>query len=165
MSAIKLGWEAKFIFRNVTTATPMGSTGHRPVPSGDPPLGIGRSHELYRASVSNGDLLPVPSGQWPDGTGGSPVLPISISEFGLKQSALLHRTVLQHSTLTRFICGALGGIILPVPLLSFSQLLNPHFVSVLAVAAFVLCIVGELLERVLFFTAVVAPKMPGGISP
>jgi hypothetical protein len=55
------------------------------VPSGDPPLGMATAHELFRALVSNANLLPVPSGQWPDGTGGSPVLPLSTSEFGLMQ--------------------------------------------------------------------------------
>jgi hypothetical protein len=85
--------------------------------------------------------------------------------FERKQSALLQRTVLRRTNSARFLCGAFGGIILPAALLIFSPLLGSHFVPVLAVAGFVLCLVGELLERHLFFTAVVAPKMPGGISP
>jgi DMSO reductase anchor subunit len=37
-------------------------------------------------------------------------------------------------------------------------------VPFLAVAAFVLSVTGELLERYLFFTAVATQKMPGGIG-
>jgi hypothetical protein len=36
-------------------------------------------HEMER--------LPIPLGQWPNGTGGSPVLPISISAFGFNEVA------------------------------------------------------------------------------
>jgi hypothetical protein len=50
------------------------------VPSGDPPLGTGKAHELSWASVACANLLPVPPGLWPDGTGGSPVLPLPTSE-------------------------------------------------------------------------------------
>ncbi len=57
--------------------TPAGSRGHWPVPSGDPPLGTGKAHDLFYTLVSSSNVLPVPSGQWPDGTGGSPVLPIA----------------------------------------------------------------------------------------
>ena len=64
----------------------MGSTGHWPVPSGDPPLGTGTAPELFHMSVAGANVLPVPSGQWPDGTGGSPVLPFSTSEFGINRS-------------------------------------------------------------------------------
>src|ERR1019366_1625728 len=60
----------------------MGSTGHWPVPSGDPPLETGKAPEIFRASVSVCQTPPVPSGQWPDGTGGSPVLPSSTSRLG-----------------------------------------------------------------------------------
>ena len=84
--------------------------------------------------------------------------------FELKQSALLQRTVLRRATVTRFVCGALGGIVLPGALM-FSAQLNPAFLSVVALTSFALCLLGELLERNLFFTAVVAPKMPGGVSP
>ena len=36
--------------------------------------------------------------------------------------------------------------------------------SMAALAAAALCFAGELLERYLFFTAVAAPRMPGGIG-
>jgi len=62
----------------------MGSTGDSPVPSGDPPLGTG---ERARQSVDfeNKKVFPVPSGQWPDGTGGSPVLPKVGEKCGLSR--------------------------------------------------------------------------------
>ena len=68
----------------VAAAMPVDSTGHWPVSSGDPPLGTGTARELFHASVATANVLPVPSGQWPDGTGGSPMPPISISEFGFR---------------------------------------------------------------------------------
>src|SRR5882672_9655033 len=66
----------------VGMALPWGSPGQWPGPSGDPPLGIGKAREPFRTSISDTDVLPVPSGQWPDGTGESPVPPVPISEFG-----------------------------------------------------------------------------------
>ena len=63
-----------------------GGTGHWPVPSGDPPLGTGQAHELFYTSVFSENLLPIPSGQWPGGTGGSPVPPIPTSEFAIMPS-------------------------------------------------------------------------------
>ena len=53
----------------VAAAQPPGSTGPRPVPSGDPPLGTGSAHELFPAPLANGCVPVIPSGQWPDGTG------------------------------------------------------------------------------------------------
>ena len=67
----------------VAAASAVGSTGHWPVPGGDPPLGREQTPELFRTLLGNMSRLPVPSGPWPDGTGGSPVPPNSISEFGL----------------------------------------------------------------------------------
>ncbi|MDQ6632360.1 MAG: hypothetical protein M3Y82_11510 [Verrucomicrobiota bacterium] len=57
---------------------PSGSIGHRPAPSGDSPFGIEKEHELFQASLSSNNVLSIPSGQWPNGTGGSPVLPIRV---------------------------------------------------------------------------------------
>ena len=42
----------------VAVVTPLGSTGHWPVPSGDSPLGTERSNELFRASVANATSSP-----------------------------------------------------------------------------------------------------------
>ena len=68
----------------VRSTTASGSTGNLPVPRGDPPRGTGRSLRNYLCMRGEGDVPSLPSGQWPDGTGGSPVPPISTSEFGLK---------------------------------------------------------------------------------
>jgi hypothetical protein len=64
------------------------------------------------------NVLPVSSGQWPDGTGGSPVPPIPTSEFGFKNAPILDggpksgvalRLPPQSKTLTRP-AGGLGKI-------------------------------------------------------
>ncbi|MEO5803723.1 MAG: alpha-glucuronidase family glycosyl hydrolase [Verrucomicrobiota bacterium] len=70
-------WGVRFLLHGDVFPAPAGRTGHRPVPSGDSALGTGKTPELFRASVSNVNVLRIPSGQWPDGTGGSPVLPIT----------------------------------------------------------------------------------------
>ena len=58
---------------------------------------------------------------------------------------------------TRIACGLIGGVLLPAMFL-----LTPGMT--LAVTAFAFCVSGELLERYLFFTAVVTRKMPGGLK-
>jgi formate dehydrogenase iron-sulfur subunit len=58
----------------------------------------------------------------------------------------------------RVLCGIFGGIILPL------LLMTKEAGAGLAVGAVGLCIVGELLERYLFFTAVAPAKMPGGFA-
>jgi len=65
----------------VVTAKAPGSTGDPPVPGGDSPPGTGETHEFFCASFYRASVSSVPSGQWPDGTGGSPVLPVPTSEF------------------------------------------------------------------------------------
>ena len=72
----------------VAAVISVGSTGHWPVPSGDPPLGTPAALALFAARFFRVQVLAVPSGQWPDGTGGSPVLPIPTSEFGLNGPGL-----------------------------------------------------------------------------
>ncbi len=77
----------------------------------------------------------------------------------LKKTALLVTGRFQYVTMLRLACAMLGGLCLPL-------LLTMHFMpapKLLAVAAFALLLVGELLERFLFFTTVAAPKMPGGL--
>jgi formate dehydrogenase iron-sulfur subunit len=76
----------------------------------------------------------------------------------MKRTALLMSGVLKRPTVLRFVCGALGGIMLPA--LALVGLLYPVFAT--GILAFLL--LGELFERYLFFTAVVPPKMPGGIA-
>jgi DMSO reductase anchor subunit len=60
-------------------------------------------------------------------------------------------------TRARLACGLIGGMVLPA-----LYLLTPG--TTLAVAALALCVTGELLERYLFFTAVVTRKMPGALA-
>jgi formate dehydrogenase iron-sulfur subunit len=76
----------------------------------------------------------------------------------MKRTALLMSGVLKQATVSRFVCGALGGVMLP--LLVLFRILPPVF----AAGILPLSMLGELLERYLFFTAVIPPKMPGGIA-
>ena len=76
----------------------------------------------------------------------------------LKRSALLISGVLKRASIPRFVCGAVGGVMLPA-LVGFGV-----FPPVFATAILPLSLLGELLERCLFFTAVIPPKMPGGIA-
>jgi Fe-S-cluster-containing dehydrogenase component/DMSO reductase anchor subunit len=75
----------------------------------------------------------------------------------LNKSARLLAGELGFSTRTRVACGLIGGILLPA-----LYLLTPT--PTLAATALALCVAGELLERYLFFTAVVTRKMPGAIA-
>jgi Fe-S-cluster-containing dehydrogenase component/DMSO reductase anchor subunit len=75
----------------------------------------------------------------------------------MKRTALLMRDPLRGATISRFVVGALGGVILPV-----AGLLGCLDVGT-AAGILALSLLGELLERYLFFRAVVPPKMPGGI--
>jgi DMSO reductase anchor subunit len=76
----------------------------------------------------------------------------------MKRTALLISGVLKRATIPRFVCGALGGVIFPV--LVLFGVLPPVF----ATGILPFSLLGELLERYLFFTAVIPPKMPGGIA-
>ena len=68
----------------MAAAIPEGGTGHRPVPSGDPPLGTGRASKQFRMAVSTAKLPFVPLGRWPNGTGKLPVPPFPICGFEFK---------------------------------------------------------------------------------
>jgi DMSO reductase anchor subunit len=74
---------------------------------------------------------------------------------------------LANPALARFAVGALGGLVAPALLLSqFSTLTLDNAQLQLGVATLLLfgaSLAGELLERYLFFAAVAAPRMPGGI--
>lgn len=86
---------------------------------------------------------------------------LHLSEPGwtsMKRTALLMSRALKRVTIARFICGALGGVVLPV-LLLFGTTVPVGVVGIL-----VFSLLGELLERYLFFTAVIPLKMPGGIA-
>src|SRR5439155_22336009 len=57
-----------------------GSAGDSPAPVGDPPTGTALSHTANRQLSLPRSVVLVPSGESPDKTGGSPVLPGPISE-------------------------------------------------------------------------------------
>jgi DMSO reductase anchor subunit len=83
----------------------------------------------------------------------------------LRRTALLMTGDLSRATKARFIVGALGGLALP-GLLAVWQAparvaVYPAAVLGLVVLLLALNAIGEVLERYLFFAAVVAPKMPG----
>jgi DMSO reductase anchor subunit len=75
-----------------------------------------------------------------------------------KQSALIMLKKAGRITAARFLFGLIGGILLPISGLSF------NWPIILCFVIFVCCLFAELAERILFFKAVDAPKMPGGIS-
>jgi hypothetical protein len=76
----------------------------------------------------------------------------------LKRTALLMAGVLRRATISRFVCGALGGLV--VPALVLIGVLPRFF----AIGILPISLLGELLERYLFFRAAIPLKMPGGIT-
>ena len=79
----------------------------------------------------------------------------------LKKAALLLRGDLAVFGAVRFNAGMLGGMLLPILWLYRGVGGAPGWDLGLALAALVLVLAGELLERFLFFTACVPPRMPG----
>ena len=81
----------------------------------------------------------------------------------LKRTALLLWGDLRPLTLWRFFLGGLGGILLPLALLSN---LEPHgqWAALMgSLAGFLALLAAEFIERVTFFSALSAPRMPGGL--
>jgi formate dehydrogenase iron-sulfur subunit len=82
----------------------------------------------------------------------------------LKRTALLLWGDLRTLTRVRFVLGVLGGVLLPLTLLtqlspsSLGQGLVGSLLSLLCLLA------GELIERTSFFAALSAPRMPGGLQ-
>ena len=68
--------------------------------------------------------------------------------------------------MTRLVLGGFGGIACPLILATDANNAISHTAAQIAIPAmlaiFLCTLVGELLERYLYFAAVVAPKMPGG---
>ncbi|HEY3964438.1 MAG TPA: DmsC/YnfH family molybdoenzyme membrane anchor subunit [Planctomycetaceae bacterium] len=83
----------------------------------------------------------------------------------LKRSALLLTGDLAYAAKWRFALGLVGGIVLPALWLARGRQAVATDAISLTIAAlqFGLLLGGELLERYLFFTSVVAPRMPGGL--
>ena len=81
----------------------------------------------------------------------------------LKRTAMLQLGELGRHTVTRFACGLVGGIALPLLYLAIEggPDVGPLFLMVLSGVATALVLVGELVERHLFFIAASAPRMPG----
>lgn len=83
----------------------------------------------------------------------------------LKRTALLLTGPLARISLARLGLGLLGGLCVPLLLLDALRG-NSQTTSVLPLAVgliSVACVGGEILERYLFFAAVSAPRMPGGV--
>ncbi|MBI1901308.1 MAG: dimethyl sulfoxide reductase anchor subunit [Planctomycetia bacterium] len=81
-----------------------------------------------------------------------------------KRSALLMAGPLRSITRSRFALGVVGGLWAPAYLLLSGPSAaagDAGYRVVAAAVAFVALVLGELLERYLFFAAVVPPKMPG----
>ena len=83
----------------------------------------------------------------------------------LRRTALLMSGDLRQITKRRFLLGLLGGVVLPGVLLASIWLSHHPLHPIVAITGVIfimlICLTGELLERYLFFAAVVAPKMPG----
>jgi formate dehydrogenase iron-sulfur subunit len=85
-----------------------------------------------------------------------------------KRVALVMIRDLERQTLARFLCGGVGGVVIPGLALMVlpTTLAGGGFtpgLRVAMVAALVLLLGGELLERYLFFKAAPASRMPGGL--
>ncbi len=78
----------------------------------------------------------------------------------LKKTALLITGRFTCVAFARLLCVLLGGVGLPLLLISNALESSLSTTAVM----FALLLAGELLERFLFFTTVVAPKMPGGVA-
>jgi formate dehydrogenase iron-sulfur subunit len=83
----------------------------------------------------------------------------------LKRSAMLMRDLLKTPSQSRFGLGIVGGVILPFAAYSTA---NGDATSasalVLSLLALISLAAGEFLERTLFFSAMSAPRMPGGVG-
>jgi DMSO reductase anchor subunit len=79
----------------------------------------------------------------------------------MSQSAELMRDRFRSVTASRFACGVLGGLLLPVILLLYSLADSTLVACMLAAVSLAVLLAGEVAERFLFFTSVAARKMPG----
>ena len=83
----------------------------------------------------------------------------------LTRTARLHWEHMRGVCMARVGCGIFGGIVVPMAIYSAlaSGVMSVGTHACLAFVGLIAVLAGELLERYLFFTAVVALKMPGGI--
>ena len=86
-----------------------------------------------------------------------------------RRAAVLMKGTLRRAVLFRFLAAGLGGVAIPGLLLSMggapASTLSLVVVSVLVVVGMLALVLGELLERYLFFTTGVTVRMPGGAVP
>jgi formate dehydrogenase iron-sulfur subunit len=80
----------------------------------------------------------------------------------LKRSAALMLGALRRWTIARFVAGIVGGI--GLPLILTAGVGSPLERAAVATVAVVACLIGELIERHLFFVASSSPRMPGGAA-
>ena len=83
----------------------------------------------------------------------------------LRATALLLGGPLERPAGLRRLLGVVGGVVLPALAVMGVVTANPRASATAAVLALAASIAGETAERYLFFTAVVKPKMPGGLMP
>jgi Fe-S-cluster-containing dehydrogenase component/DMSO reductase anchor subunit len=83
----------------------------------------------------------------------------------LRQTALLLRGALKRPVRLRSLLGLGGGIVLPGLAMVASALGHPGPTAAFAILGLAASIGAEAVERYLFFTAVVRPRMPGGPLP
>jgi len=82
----------------------------------------------------------------------------------LKRTAILLRGQLAKHFVARLAAGALGGVVLPLLLLGSIDQLSGTGQLIFLSASFGAVLLGEVLERMLFFKALSAPKMPGAMA-
>ena len=88
----------------------------------------------------------------------------------LKRTAVLLSDNLSMATTLRYFFGIVGGLVLPAILLSQKATVegrdgfHPLFLCAVVALVFVTLLVGELMERYLFFAASAAAKMPGAAT-
>ena len=86
----------------------------------------------------------------------------------MKRSARLLIGELSNAMFARFACGILGGIIMPVFLITRPEqtvvTAQDPVLTIVVMTLFTACLVGESLERFLFFAAVAPQGMPGTMS-
>ncbi|WP_442485008.1 DmsC/YnfH family molybdoenzyme membrane anchor subunit [Aeoliella sp. SH292] len=83
-------------------------------------------------------------------------------DHSLWLSSRLMTRELRMPTIARFALGLAGGVLLPALVLVTRDV--PMVASVVAALCFLSVLAGELLERVLYFSAVVPLRMPGGVK-
>ena len=83
----------------------------------------------------------------------------------LQKTAFLLRGVLKRPAGLRLFLGLAGGLAMPALAAVAAASADPGSTAAAATLALAALVAGELTERYLFFTAVVRPKMPGGLLP